>query len=105
MRKYWQWLDAGRTTRADLAEKARMLRDHGMSPERRYWHPVLGYNYRMTNTQAGLGVAQLERVDEILAAKRRNARLYAEMLSNVPGLTPQGPPHEQRASIGYIACW
>ena len=47
------------TNRADLAEKIRILRGHGMSPERRYWHPVLGYNYRMTNLQAALGVAQM----------------------------------------------
>jgi perosamine synthetase len=64
----------------------RMLRDHGMSPERRYHHPVLGYNYRMTNLQAALGVAQMERVGEILSAKRRIGRQYSEALHGAPGL-------------------
>lgn len=81
------------TDRADLAEQVRMLRDHGMSPKRRYWHPVLGYNYRMTNIQAALGVAQMEKVDAILSAKRRIARVYNERLREVPGITlpPDSP--------------
>jgi len=81
------------TNRADLAEKMGMLRDHGMSPERRYWHPVLGYNYRMTNIQAALGVAQMEKVDSILAAKQEIAYRYEEGLRNIPGiiLPPKAP--------------
>jgi perosamine synthetase len=81
------------TNRDDLAEKVRVLRDHGMSPERRYWHPVLGYNYRMTNLQAALGVAQMERIDNILAAKRRLGVAYTTGLRDVPGiqLPPQAP--------------
>jgi len=74
------------TRNADLARKMRMLRDHGMSPERRYHHPVLGYNYRMTNLQAALGVAQMERIEEILAAKRRIGREYHAGLAGAPGL-------------------
>jgi perosamine synthetase len=81
------------TNRADLAEKVRMLRDHGMSPERRYWHPVLGYNYRMTNLQAALGVAQMEKIDIILSTKQRIAQAYKERLREVPGITlpPEAP--------------
>lgn len=75
------------TNRADLAEKMRILRDHGMSPTRRYWHPVLGYNYRLTNIQAALGVAQMEKIETILAAKRRIAQAYTEALSGIAGLT------------------
>jgi perosamine synthetase len=75
------------TTRdTDLARKMKMLRDHGMSPERRYHHPVLGYNYRMTNLQAALGVAQMERIEEILTAKRRIGQEYSEGLRGVLGL-------------------
>lgn len=44
----------------------RVLRDHGMSKEKRYWHEKIGFNYRMTNLQAAIGVAQLERIDEII---------------------------------------
>jgi perosamine synthetase len=57
-----------------------------MAPGRRYWHPVLGFNYRLTNLQAALGVAQLEKLDEILSAKRRIAERYAAGLRDVPGI-------------------
>jgi perosamine synthetase len=49
--------------------RARRLRDHAMSPERRYYHDELGYNYRITNLQAALGVAQLERIEDFLARR------------------------------------
>lgn len=75
------------TNRADLADKLRLLRNHGMSRERRYWHPVLGYNYRLTNLQAAVGVAQMEKVDVILANKQRIARAYTAGLQEVPGIS------------------
>lgn len=74
-----------------LAEQCRVLRDHGMSPTRRYWHPVLGYNYRMTNLQAAVGVGQIEKIDAIIAAKRRIAASYHRALAGIPGLEL---PHE-----------
>lgn len=72
-----------------LAERARILRDHGMSPQRRYWHVELGYNYRMTNLQAAIGVAQMERFSDIVGSKRKIAALYAQALSAKTGLTAQ----------------
>ena len=48
-----------------LDERMRILRDHGMSREKKYWHNVVGFNYRMTNLQAAIGVAQLERIESI----------------------------------------
>ncbi len=76
-----------------LAEQARWLRDHGMSPTRRYWHPVIGYNYRLTNLQAALGVAQMERIEEFIARKRAIATLYSDLLRGTPGITlpPEAP--------------
>ncbi len=76
-----------------LAETMRILRDHGTQPGRRYWHPVVGFNYRLTNLQAAVGVAQMERLDDILAAKRRIAGWYDAGLADVPGLTlpPRAP--------------
>lgn len=82
-----------------LAEKAYWLRDHGMSPTRRYWHPVIGYNYRLTNLQAALGVAQMERVEEFIARKRALAALYSELLKDTPGLSL--PPEEPWAKSVY----
>jgi perosamine synthetase len=67
-------------------ERARFLRDHAMSPTERYYHPEIGFNYRLTNIQAALGLAQLERIDEFVKAKRRNAARYAERLAGVPGV-------------------
>lgn len=52
-----------------LFEKMKYLRDHAMSSEKRYWHTEVGYNYRITNLQAALGVAQFDRMTEILAKK------------------------------------
>jgi len=69
-----------------LAEKARHLRGQGVSATRTYWHDVIGYNYRMTNIAAAIGCAQLERVDETLAAKRLIASWYRSHLEGVPGV-------------------
>jgi perosamine synthetase len=82
-----------------LAERLRLLRAHGMAPDRRYWHPVLGFNYRLTNLQAALGVAQMERVEELIASKRRIAAQYTAGLRDVPGLTL--PPEEPWATSVY----
>ena len=81
------------TNRSDLAERVRILRDHGMSFGRPYWHSALGYNYRLTNLQAAVGVAQMERVEEILAAKRRIGQAYRNALNGITTLRlpPEAP--------------
>ena len=71
----------------ELAERMRMLRDHGMRPEKRYWHEVVGFNYRMTNLQAALGVAQLRRIDEFIRKKIEIARAYEAALDGIEGIT------------------
>ena len=75
------------TNNRNLADKTILLRDHGMQKGRRYWHPVLGYNYRMTNIQAALGVAQMEKIDPILIKKRQIAKIYSKNLKNIAGLS------------------
>jgi len=62
----------------ELARRLRFLKDHGMSPERRYYHSELAFNYRMTNMQAALGVAQLERIEQFIERKREIAQWYRE---------------------------
>jgi perosamine synthetase len=69
-----------------LHERLRLLRDHAMSRTKRYWHEQVGFNYRMTNLQAALGVAQLERIEELLARKREIFLRYRELLSGFPGI-------------------
>jgi perosamine synthetase len=76
------------TDHEEWYERASFLRDHAMSKTERYYHPEIGFNYRLTNIQAALGLAQLERIDEFVEAKRRNASLYAERLAGVVGITP-----------------
>jgi perosamine synthetase len=75
------------TNNHELAEKMRTLRDHGMKPEKRYWHEVIGFNYRMTNLQAALGVAQLRKIEDFIKRKREIARLYSSLLRSVKGVT------------------
>ena len=71
------------TDNIDLADKIIFLRDHAMSKTKRYWHTEIGYNYRMTNLQAALGVAQLERIDELLNKRVSIFKRYYKNLSNV----------------------
>jgi perosamine synthetase len=69
-----------------LAERCRSLRNLCFQSQKRFVHEELGYNFRMTNLQAALGVAQLERLDEFVARKRRMGKRYSEMLLKVEGL-------------------
>src|SRR5450432_4707118 len=68
------------TNDEQLYNRCKFLRDHAMSPTKRYWHPEKGYNFRMTNIQAALGCAQLERIDEIMQAKQRIFNSYSKAL-------------------------
>ena len=67
----------------ELAKKLRLYRGQGMDLARRYWFPVVGYNYRMTNIQAAIGVAQMESIDQSLAERDALARWYDDALSGL----------------------
>lgn len=69
-----------------LAERCRSLRNLCFRPGRRFIHEELGWNMRMSNLQAALGVAQLERLDEFVDRKRRMGKRYGELLSGISGL-------------------
>jgi perosamine synthetase len=69
-----------------LAAMVRRLRDHAFHPERHFWHEHVGFNYRMTNLQAAVGLAQTERFDSIVVARRQLRTWYDERLGSVPGL-------------------
>ena len=64
----------------DAAERARLYRGQGQDPNRRYWHSVVGYNYRMTAMQAAFGSAQLARIDHFLRLRHEIGRVYEELL-------------------------
>ncbi|MGH9611839.1 MAG: DegT/DnrJ/EryC1/StrS family aminotransferase, partial [Bryobacteraceae bacterium] len=71
------------TNRPDLNDRIRLLRGQGMDLKRRYWFPIVGYNYRMTNIEAALGLAQLERVEEHLDRREAVAGWYNRHLSDL----------------------
>src|SRR5581483_4307357 len=72
-----------------LAERARRMRNLGFQPPRRFLHHELGFNFRLTNLQAALGVAQVQRIDSIVARKRKMGQAYTDRLSEVRGLELQ----------------
>jgi len=69
-----------------LAERCQSLRNLCFQPTRRFVHEELGWNLRMTNLQAALGLAQLERLDEFVIRKRQMGKRYTELLADVPGI-------------------
>ena len=77
------------TNDENLAQKVRLLKGQGMDPERRYWFPIIGYNYRMTNIAAAIGLAQLEKIDWHLQRRREVASWYAEELQQAAGVVMQ----------------
>jgi perosamine synthetase len=69
-----------------LVEKARSLRNLCFQPDRRFYHEQLGFNFRLTNLQAALGLAQLERMEDIVARKRWMGREYTRRLQDLQAL-------------------
>ena len=80
------------------AERAKNLRNHFFG-KKRFIHEEIGYNYRMTNVQAAIGCAQLERIEDLVNARRKNAQLYNSLLKNVKGITL--PPEASWAKNVY----
>ena len=68
------------TNDAAIASRIGLLKNHGMDPDRRYWHPIVGYNYRMTNVTAAIGFAQIEKVGRQLERRREIAAEYRRCL-------------------------
>ncbi len=85
------------------AETVRQLHGQGQDPQRRYWFPVVGFNYRMTNIEAAIGLAQLERIDWHVGRRREIAGWYREELGEEEGivLSPQASWAE---SAFWIMC-
>jgi len=69
-----------------IYERAITLKDLAHSKEKRFLHHLLGYNYRMTNLQAAVGLAQLENIEKLVEIKRKNATLYTKLLGDIVGL-------------------
>ena len=81
------------TNDPELADIVRNLKDVAFSKGRHFWHKRLGYNFRMTNLAAAIGLAQTERFEKLVIRRRTNARLYKKGLTRIPGITtaPEAP--------------
>jgi len=84
------------TNDAALADKLRRLRGQGVDPQRRYWHTELGYNYRLSELQGAVGLAQVEAADSLLARRKVVAKWYRE---------EQGPWRWQQPTAEAQPAW
>lgn len=92
------------TNDPDLAAHMRMLRDHGMRPDRRYWHEEAGFNYRMTNLQGAIGMAQLSRLDSFLATRARVEEMYRSAFLGVPGVEMPAEMAPNAEPVTWFCC-
>jgi len=83
-------------------ERCCSLRNLCFQPHKRFVHEELGWNLRMSNLQAALGVAQLERLDEFVARKRHMGQRYTELLSDIPGLQLPVPRTDYADNIYWV---
>ena len=74
------------TNNKNFKERADILRNLGFIKNKRYYHEEIARNYRMTNIQAALGVAQLKNIRKLITIKRHHGALYNKLLANIPGL-------------------
>ena len=86
----------------DLADTCRSLRNLCFEPQRRFVHERLGWNLRMTNLQAALGLAQLERLDEFVLRKRRMGGKYTELLCDLPRIQLPLPHTDYAENIYWV---
>lgn len=70
----------------NIAQKARILINQGLSSKRKYYHDFVGSNYRLTNLQAGIGVAQLDRIDELLKMRKKIFKMYDQSLMQIKSI-------------------
>lgn len=90
------------TNNNELSDKIRRLKSQGLSKTREYFHDLVGYNYRMTNIAAAIGLAQLEKADQIIAKKRQIANFYRSEFSRSKEL--QFYPELQDVFNSYWMC-
>ena len=88
-----------------LADRLSGLRNLCFQPQQRFIHEELGWNARMTNLQAALGVAQVERLPRTIEIKRRIGRLYDEHLADLPSLRPPARPQHQLCRQHLLGVW
>jgi perosamine synthetase len=90
------------TDNEELAERCRSLRNLCFQPQKRFVHEELGWNFRFTNLQAAVGLAQLEKLDEHIRRKRKMGKLYTELLTGIPELQLPLPKTDYAENIYWI---
>lgn len=90
------------TDNAELNEKMRLLKGQGVDPQKRYWHTVVGYNYRMTNIEAAIGLAQLENIDTHISLRKSIMKKYEENLACVKDYVTFQKVEEGNSSIYWM---
>ena len=90
------------TDNQELDQRMRIYRDHGMSRERKYYHEVVGFNYRMTNLQAAIGVAQLENIEKTLEWREELENSYRDKLNAVAEINLQRNDLPNRKKITWL---
>lgn len=76
------------TDREDIYHRVLFLRDHGRQPgDKMFWNTEVAYKYKMSSLQAALGLAQLERIEELVARKREIFAWYQQELGDIEGIT------------------
>jgi len=91
------------TDRKDLYDRGLVLRDHGRAPsEKMFWNTEVGYKYKMSSMQAALGLAQLERIDELVERKRQIFSWYQQKLQSVEGIMLNYEPSGTKNSYWMV---
>lgn len=90
------------TNNEELHDKMRVLKDHGMKKDRKYYHEVIGFNYRMTNLQAAIGVAQVEKITDVLRWRDELENMYCQKLKGIDGLILQRRDLLNRKKITWL---
>lgn len=93
------------TDDAHLAERVRYLSTQARQPAVHYEHRDVGYNYRLSNILAAVGRAQLSRISDLIAARRRNRSFYIRLLDGVPGVRVFGEPSTSADGATTDNCW
>jgi perosamine synthetase len=74
------------TNDEEYCEKCKLLRNHGQTEK--YYHPILGFNYRMTEIEAAIGLKQLEKLEHFIKKRRKNAKYLTNHLAEIDGIQP-----------------
>jgi len=91
------------TNNTKLHSRVQKLRDHGRSPQDRFFqNDEVAFKYKMSAVQAALGIAQVERIDEMINYKRRLFRWYSDRLSSIPGLLLNAEPYDVKNSYWMV---